>query len=144
MAVWPGGHCPDCGEEVPANVVRCRTCGRILNSDLDIPIIVSPTPLDLPELTPMQEATPRGLFVGCPNCEKELRISRKFLGHHVQCKFCTAPFEFKLNNAAIQMYAVYADCPHCQKEIRVAMKYLNLRVACKQCDGPLRVLPVGP
>ncbi|MEZ6056039.1 MAG: hypothetical protein R3C01_04975 [Planctomycetaceae bacterium] len=132
----------------------------MLNSDLDIPMVAAPELISLPEVVDLRdnspsdsakaaqssptikEVTPRGLYIGCPNCEKELRVSRKFLGQLVQCNFCSAPFDFSLTNPAVQRYAVYGNCIHCQQEIRVAEKYVNRGVACKHCDGPIRVLPI--
>ena len=34
MAAWPGGACPECGDQMPANLIRCATCRGLLNPDL--------------------------------------------------------------------------------------------------------------
>jgi len=104
----------------------------------------SPAAIQAPQPAPQTPpstavATARGHFIGCPNCEQELRIAARFLGHRVQCKFCTAPFEFQRRNLAIRWLAMFVDCPHCGQELRVAMKYAGTRAACKFCDGALRI-----
>lgn len=141
MPAWPGGPCPDCGDEMPPRVLRCRTCGALLNSDLQPAPVEAPEFVQLPEITAVSDLTPRGYFVGCPNCEQELRIAAKYLGSQVQCKFCTAPFVFTLENATIRQIALYGDCPHCHQELRIAMKYAGKKVACKLCNGAIRVTP---
>jgi transcription elongation factor Elf1 len=143
MPAWPGGPCPDCGDEMPPRVLRCRTCGALLNTELQPGVIEAPEFVLLPEVSPVTDITANGYFIGCPNCEKELRIASKYQGATVQCKICTAPFKFELTNPAIRRIAVYADCPHCKKELRVAVKYLGKKVGCKHCEAAIRVAEPG-
>ncbi len=139
MPAWPGGPCPDCGDDMPARVLRCRTCGVLLNPELQPAVIEAPEFQLLPEVVLVSDVAANGYFIGCPNCEKELRIAAKYLKQTVQCKICTAPFRFDLADPAIRRIAVYADCPHCRKELRVAVKYLGKKVGCKHCDQAIRV-----
>lgn len=140
MPAWPGGPCPDCGDEMPPKILRCRTCGATLNPSVEFPPLEAPAPVVLPELKLSLEAAPRGAFIGCPNCEKELRIANHYEGCQVQCKHCTAPFLYQRSNAAIRRIGRYLDCPHCQRELRLAEKYMGRRVACKFCDGPIQIV----
>lgn len=94
----------------------------------------------LPEVEAVTDVHARGYFIGCPNCEQELRIAAKYIGKTVQCKFCTAPFRLEPQSPTIRLIAVYSDCPHCRKELRVGVKYLGKKVGCKFCDGAIRVL----
>lgn len=125
---------------MPPRVLRCRSCGALLNSELQPAAIEAPEFILLPEVRVVSDVIARGYFVACPNCEQELRISAKYIGSKVQCKHCTAPFKFEAGNASIRRIAVYADCPHCTQELRVAEKYLGKKVGCKHCDGAIRVL----
>ncbi|MFV0445830.1 MAG: hypothetical protein ACK5Q5_19810 [Planctomycetaceae bacterium] len=140
MPEWPGGPCPECNEVMPPRVLRCRTCGANLNPDLQAAPLVAVDSVELQEITVTSELTPSGYFVGCPNCEQELRIAAKYLNHQVQCKFCSSPFLFVSKNATIRQIAIYGDCPHCRKELRIATKYLGRKVGCKFCDGAIRLV----
>jgi hypothetical protein len=120
-------------------VLRCRTCGALLNPDLRPGVIDAPECILLPEVSLVSETHANGYYIGCPNCEKELRIAAKYVGVTVQCKFCTSPFKFDPASPLIRKIAVYADCPHCRKELRVAVKYLGRKVACKHCEGAIRI-----
>lgn len=124
---------------MPARVVRCRSCGALLNQDLEPAVIEAPESCELPEVKVMIELTPAGYFVGCPNCEEELRIAAKYLGNKVQCNFCESPFQFALDNPAMRQVAVYGECPHCHEELRIAVKYAGKRVGCKFCDGAIKI-----
>jgi hypothetical protein len=143
MAAWPGGSCPDCGEDVPARVVRCRNCGALLNPELAPKEIEPPEFVLLPEVVVVMDISPRGFYVGCPSCERELRIAAKYVGQKVACRFCEAPFVFDLRNPSVRQVAVFADCPRCQKELRAAVKYLGKKVGCKFCNGPIRFVSPG-
>ena len=138
MPAWPGGPCPDCGDQMPANLLRCRTCGAMLNPSLEMPQIDAPDLGELPEVKVVTEVEAKGFYVGCPNCEAELRIAAKYAGNQVACKFCELPFIFKLDSPTIRRIAVYAPCPYCREELRIAEKYLGKRVGCKHCDGAIR------
>lgn len=86
----------------------------------------------------MEQVEATGFLVECPNCGRQLRISRKYLGERVQCKFCTGQFRLELRNPLVRLRAFYAECPHCCRELRAADKYLGARVACKLCGGKLK------
>lgn len=85
----------------------------------------------------MIDVYPVGYYVGCPHCHKELRIHGKYIGEHVQCKFCNRPFQLDLDGGEVNRIAFYADCPHCQQQIRAAEKYMGAKVACKFCNGAM-------
>ena len=86
----------------------------------------------------MEHVEPTGFLVECPNCNRELRISRKYVRERVQCKFCDGQFRLELNSPNVHLRAFYAECPHCGEELRAADKYLGSRVACKLCGGKLK------
>ncbi|MEZ6068428.1 MAG: hypothetical protein R3B90_22560 [Planctomycetaceae bacterium] len=90
----------------------------MLNTDLQPRHLSIPEPVELPEVEVVIDTYVKGYFVGCPNCEAELRIAGKYLGQTVQCKFCTAPFKFALKEPSIKWIAVYSECANCQQEIR--------------------------
>lgn len=140
MPAWPGGPCPQCGEDMPANLVHCRECRALLNPDLDSESVEIPAFVPLPEISAMIETEPAGFFIGCPNCDQELRISRKYAGQRVQCKHCNAPFIFEPSRNVPSVHAFYAPCPHCRAELRAALKYLGTKVACKHCGGHLHLV----
>lgn len=140
MPAWPGGPCPQCGEDMPENVIHCRTCRTLLNSDLQPDTIEIPPFIPLQEIEAMVDAEPLGYYVGCPSCDQELRISRKYLGQRVQCKFCSAPFMFDLRLPRLSVPAFYVNCPHCREELRVASKYAGAKVACKHCAGKIQLV----
>jgi ribosomal protein L37AE/L43A len=140
MPAWPGGPCPECGDEMPPRVVHCRTCRRLLNEDLDEDTVVEPefVPLKVVAAVAMVEA--RGVYHECPACARELRINRKFAGHVVRCKHCGAGFTLERDlTPHLGVRAYYADCPHCRRELRVGAKYHGQLVACKFCGGELQV-----
>ena len=138
MPAWPGGPCPECGEVMPANLVRCVSCRALLNHELVVPEIVAPEFVPLPEVEAVVDTRIIGFFVECPHCQKELRINAKYHGNYVACKFCQGQFEFRLNPPRVRCLAFYANCPHCAKELRAAEKYKGIKVACKFCSGGLR------
>lgn len=141
MPAWPGGPCPKCGEDMPANLVHCQMCRALLNDDFDLSSVEIPTFVPLQEIATMFDVEPAGYYIACPSCHEELRINRKYVGQHVQCKHCHAPFDF--TPAALNgRYYVYADCPHCSEELRAAQKYIGQRVACKHCGGQIRLIEV--
>jgi uncharacterized protein (DUF983 family) len=142
MPAWPGGKCPACGEDVPENMIRCQSCRVLLNGDLHPDEIPIPEFVPLPEIDSMIDVEPSGFFLGCPHCGKELRIHRKYLGQHVQCKFCEAEFDLALDDDRIAHRAFYCTCPHCAEELRASWKYLGTKVACKHCSGKLRFADV--
>ena len=134
---WPGGPCPKCGDDMPANVVHCMTCRHMLNSAL------SDDTIEVPQFVPLQEidltekpAVSRGHYIRCEGCGEELRINAKYLGAAVQCRHCEHTFKY---TPEAEKIAMYADCPHCDKEIRAGMKYVGYSVACRFCNGPLKL-----
>jgi hypothetical protein len=139
MPAWPGGACPECGEDVPALVVHCRNCRRLLNDDLDEDTVVEPAFVPLKEIAAVATVEPRGVYDECPACGRELRINRKYGGSVVRCKHCDASFTMSRQVGPVPgRVAYYADCPHCDRELRIGVKYLGQQVACKFCRGQLR------
>ncbi|MBX3444822.1 MAG: hypothetical protein KF774_20650 [Planctomyces sp.] len=138
MPAWPGGDCPECGEQMPANVIRCATCRALLNNDLAIKPIVPPEFVPLPEIATSSDVSLRGVYLPCPACTRELRISQNLFGQRVQCRFCHHPFDLKRESAA--PLAGYASCPHCHQELRAAPKYLGIKVSCRHCGGSIRLV----
>lgn len=120
---------------MPAALVHCQSCRALLNPDLQADSVEIPEFVPLQEIATMIEVEPRGHYVACPQCQDELRISAKYLGCGVQCKFCGCKFTHDYPSPRLK--AFYARCPHCESEIRAAMKYLGMKVACKHCGGHL-------
>lgn len=145
MPAWPGGPCPECGDDVPAKIVHCRNCRTLLNEDLYRDSVEVPQFFSLPELDSMIEVTPSGFFLACDHCQAELRIAAKYLGRKVQCRFCTKPFWLDPTSPKVAAADVYADCPACHRQLRFASKYCGRKVACRYCSAKLNILqpPVG-
>ena len=140
MPAWPGGPCPECGEEMPARVIHCRNCRQLLNEDLDDDTIPEPVFVPLREISDVPQVEPRGVYEDCQACGRELKISRRFAGSIVRCKFCGAGFSVtKHLNPKSGRNAYYTDCPHCNETLRVGTKYLGHRVCCKHCQGELQI-----
>jgi DNA-directed RNA polymerase subunit RPC12/RpoP len=137
MPAWPGGPCPNCGEVMPENLVHCRTCRTLLNSDLESDSVEIPQFIPLQEIASMVEVELSGYYVGCPHCRRELRVSGKYIDEKVQCKFCDSQFAMDFSNPALKMLAFYSTCPHCKEELRAAPKYMGMKVACKHCGGKI-------
>lgn len=146
MPAWPGGPCPQCGEDMPANLVHCQTCRALLNDDLEHDTVEIPAFHPLKELAVCCDAFPVGYFFQCPDCRKELRVHKKYLGKQVSCKFCQAPFALKIDASKAISQGFYTSCPHCRKELRIAHKYLGTVAACKFCQGHIQLLekPADP
>ena len=140
MAAWIGGPCPECGEEMPANLVRCATCRALLNDELRVREISAPEFAPLKEIESVIEATPRGYYATCPSCQKELRIHGKYAGQNVACRFCDNRFQFQVEAPAASVVSFYLDCPHCSQELKAAAKYLGAKVACKHCGGSIHLV----
>lgn len=143
MAAWPGGPCPTCGEDMPERMVRCRNCRTLLNTDLEISSVEIPAFIPLPELDSMAEIEPLGIYFPCPDCGKELRIARKYVGERVACKFCGTDFRLDPALPAVQEADVYSKCSHCAKDLRFDPKYIGHKVACRYCHGKLQIQPAG-
>lgn len=133
---WKGGPCPECGEDVPANVVHCIKCRRLLNSELTEDSVEVPAYIPLPELQEMKTAKARGHYVRCNGCSEELRINAKYVGATVQCRHCEHTFSY---NGQVEQIALYTNCPHCSDEIRASMKYSGQKVACRFCKGAIEL-----
>lgn len=138
MPAWPGGNCPECGDQMPANVIRCATCRALLNNDLAIKPIVPPEFVPLPEITESVDVPLRGVYLPCPACTRELRINSSLFGQRVQCRFCDHPFD--LDPERVIPPAGYTSCPHCRQEIRAATKYVGIKVSCRHCHGSIRLV----
>ena len=139
MPRWPGGLCPHCREFMPRNLIHCRSCRALLNQDLTIGSIEVPEFIPLREISSMVEIEPSGFYVACPQCRQELRINRKYLSQHVECKFCRKTFFLHLLIEGLDLAAFYTTCPHCTEELRIAAKYMGTKVSCKLCGGHLHL-----
>lgn len=140
MPAWPGGCCPNCGDEMPPNMIHCRTCRTLLNLDLERDSVEIPVFVPLQEVAAMIEIAPLGVFVDCPKCDQELKINSKYLGQRVQCKFCQIDFRLDPVAPLVCEADVYSKCPHCQQDLRFARKYVGVKVACRFCGGKLHVI----
>lgn len=134
QGAWQGGPCPECGDEMPANLVHCQSCRALLNSELTEDSVEIPKFVPLREIDPSQIVPPQGHYVECPGCQEELRINAKYKNVNVACRFCDHSFTY---DNTITVKALYSNCPHCNKELRAAAKYAGLSVACRFCSGPL-------
>lgn len=137
MPAWPGGPCPKCGENMPENMVHCRNCRYLLNQDLEHSSVEIPTFMPLQELDSFVEQTPRGFYIACPHCDRELRVNAKYTDQQVACNYCSGAFRLSLDNPKLDVLGLYADCPHCQKMLRISRKYVGIKVACNYCTGRL-------
>ena len=135
MPTWTGGPCPDCGQDMPANLIHCQFCRALLNPDLHRSDVEVPAFFELKEIGNMIDVEVAGYYLVCPHCTEELRINRKYAGVGVACKHCSGQFQIDLASPRIRTKAFYAACGHCDKELRVAPKYLGVKVACKFCQG---------
>jgi len=136
MSAWPGGPCPQCGENMPENLIHCQTCRALLNDELKADSVQIPEFIPLQEIESMVQLVLNGNYVLCSSCDKELRIHNKYIGQRVQCKFCKTPFTY---DEKVEVKAMYGRCPHCQEEVRAALKYSGMKVACKHCDGKIQL-----
>ncbi len=136
MPIFPGGPCPECGDQMPAKLVHCANCRALLNPELQPKPIVHPDFVELAEVEVVKviKLPVHGYFVDCSKCQVELKIHAKYIGQAVVCRYCSSPVDLGLKSGLIRL-AVYSVCPHCQKEVRAALKYLDKNVACKFCGG---------
>ena len=141
MPAWPGGPCPQCGENMPENLIHCQNCRALLNDSLEMDSVEIRAFIPLQEIASMVEIKPKGYYVQCPHCTQELRINAKYAGQRVQCKICHAHYNLVLDSPQLTVKAFFADCPHCREELRVAYKYLGHKVACKHCEGKIHFVP---
>jgi hypothetical protein len=140
MPAWPGGPCPTCGDDMPANVIHCRTCRALLNPELERDSVEIPQFVPLPEVDSMADVAVEGYYIDCPKCRRELKISAKYENERVLCKYCSGDFRLDLAHPSLKNYQVYSKCPHCQEQLRIAPKYVGQLVACRFCNGKLRAV----
>lgn len=140
MPAWPGGPCPDCGQDMPPNLVHCQICRALLNPDLYRSDVNIPQFFELKEISEVMDVEVAGYHVLCPHCQEELRINRKYAGADVACKHCSGQFRLDISDPRIKTRAFYVACCHCEKELRVAPKYLGMKVACKFCSGAVQIV----
>ncbi len=140
MPAWPGGPCPECGDQMPAKLIRCATCRALLNPELSPKEIESPEFVPLREVLVVVDVPVIGDFVRCPKCQRELRIHCKYRGQRVTCRQCDHPFDLHVGTPAVQRLGVYASCPHCTQELRAAERFIGMNVLCKFCNGAIRML----
>lgn len=136
MPSWPGGPCPQCGDDMPERLIHCQTCRALLNAELQADSVEIPQFIPLQEVETMVQMVASGKYVKCGSCQKELRIHNKYMSHEVQCKFCKSPFRY---DNSVSVVAHYGSCPHCEREIRAALKYAGMQVACKHCNGKIQL-----
>jgi uncharacterized protein (DUF983 family) len=124
---------------MPEKLIHCRNCRTLLNSDLESDSVEIPHFVPLQEIETVPELSLRGYYVLCPQCSRELRVNRKFLGKKVVCKQCTGDFvlDFDDGPRRVEKVGVYVNCPHCTERLRMSPKYLGIKVACKSCSGRL-------
>ncbi|MFN0051467.1 MAG: hypothetical protein ACKV0T_04705 [Planctomycetales bacterium] len=144
MPPWPGGPCPECGEDMPEKLIHCFSCRALLNTDLDPDSVEIPEFVPLKEIEPLVELERRGYYLSCPHCTRELRVNARFLGQSVSCKQCNGAFVLDFKDEAIRKTGVYVRCPQCQGRLRMSLKYVGLKVACKECGGRLKVIDGPP
>ncbi|MCA8986739.1 MAG: hypothetical protein KDA78_03815 [Planctomycetaceae bacterium] len=159
MPAWPGGPCPDCGDDMPPNLVTCQTCRALLNPDLEMNFVEIPEFIPLEEISeeemnkedvsssgnseststqvPLVEA--RGVYVYCSGCRSPLKVPTNFLGKNVSCKHCSGSLVISILPGLTNVQAAYVDCPHCNERIKAARQFLNRNVACKHCNGALNI-----
>ncbi|MBB02904.1 MAG: hypothetical protein ACE37I_02075 [Rubinisphaera brasiliensis] len=160
MPAWPGGECPDCGDYMPPNLITCQTCRALLNSDLQLGQVDIPEYVPLKEIAPEERETNRssiisespmatavqvplvpvkGIFVGCPGCQEELKIPEQYAYSRVQCNHCQQLFAMDKSMRQQPSVSCYVDCPHCQRRLRASVEYSNQNVACNHCGGALHM-----
>ena len=134
QGAWRGGPCPQCDDDMPANLVHCQSCRALLNSELTEDSVEIPRFVPLKEIDPDEIISARGHYVTCPGCKDELRIHSKYKNKNVACRHCHQSFDY---DGSVRIVAFYSNCPHCEKELRAAPKYAGQIVSCRFCFGPL-------
>ena len=125
---------------MPAKLVHCQFCRALLNPELKPSGAAVPDFFELAEIANVIEVPVAGYHILCPHCDQELRISKKYAGCAVACKFCSGQFTLDITSARIRTQAFYVGCPHCEQELRVAPKYVGRKVACKHCSGGVHIV----
>ncbi len=136
MTAWNGGPCPKCGEQMPENLIHCQNCRTMLNSDFQSDIIEIPEFVPLEEISAMVDVDVSGYYFACPQCDRELKANKKYIGEKVVCKHCDGHFKLKEDD---NLVAFYVACPYCEKELKAAMKYRGANVSCKKCEGSITI-----
>ena len=140
MPAWPGGPCPECGDDMPENIIHCRSCRALLNNDLEQDSVEIPAFIPLPEIDSYVDVKPEGYYIACPHCNRELKINGRFLGANCTCKSCNGAFALDLAQSGLQLLGYYGTCPHCAQRVRMAKKYAGIKVACKFCTGRIKLV----
>ena len=125
---------------MPANLIRCVNCRTLLNEDLELDSVEIPPFRPLKEIESYIEAKPRGYYVGCPNCHKQLRINAQYVGKKLNCKKCHKTFKLNLSDPNVKNLGFYLDCPKCEERLKVSQKYAGQRVICKFCSSMLQFI----
>ena len=120
---------------MPENLVHCRSCRSLLNTDLEASSVEIPAFVPLPEIESFAEMKPRGVYLVCPHCDRELRVNAKYFGQAVTCNSCSGVLQLETDNPNVEILGYFANCPHCETQIRIARKYAGIKVACKFCSG---------
>lgn len=128
---------------MPERLIHCQSCRALLNPDLEVEHAPIPEFEPLPELECMVDAHPKGYFVHCSACDRELRVASRFRGMRLSCKFCDASFDFDPARADERYVAFQVACPHCRRDLRASWKYLGSKLICKHCSGQLRLVNTG-
>jgi len=159
MPSWPGGPCPECGDTMPPNLITCRTCRALLNSDLQQNYVDIPTFIPLEEIGSEEQSssssiimqseldlrprillTPaKGVYIVCPKCQQELKVPRQYLGANVQCNHCDNLFQATVNEDLEGIRGTYIDCPHCNRRVRASRELTNQNVQCNHCGGGIHI-----
>lgn len=120
-------------------LIHCQNCRALLNTDLEHDSVSIPEFVPLQELEAVIDLAPVGYYALCGSCRRELKVSRRYAGQSVMCKFCNGAFLLAPQVLAASDF--YAPCPHCSEQLRVAAKYVGAKVACKFCQGKLNIVP---
>ena len=73
------------------------------------------------------------ITISCPNCPRELRVRREYVGRKVACKFCAALFRIPTH--------VLIPCPKCGRNGNVRTVHLGRKISCKSCGHSFRARP---
>lgn len=81
-----------------------------------------------------------GIFFDCRNCERELRIHGKYLGHFVECIFCSAGFCLEPHSHEVTNADSFSRCPYCARALRYPSTLIGSTIPCSFCRGRLQIL----
>ena len=125
---------------MPKQLVHCRSCRALLNADLESDSVEIPAFVPLQEIDSCVEVAPRGFYISCPLCDRELKINGRYVGRTVECISCNQSFQFSFTDPKIEKTGFYCDCPHCTKRLRLATNLAGKKVARKYCLGRVRIV----